>query len=71
MRLMVIKDDGDYYDDDDNDDNDDDDNDDDDNDDSYDVESKEHMGCWSVCQTLLSHAHNSTFKSRKGSKRRR
>ena len=34
-----------------------------DDDDSYDVEAKEHMGCWSVCQTLLSHAHNSTSKS--------
>ena len=21
------------------------------------------MGCWSVCQTLLSHAHNSPFSS--------
>ena len=39
-------------------------NDNDDKDGSYDVEAQEHMGCWSVCQTLLSHAHNSPSKSR-------
>ena len=28
------------------------------------------MGCWSVCQTLLSHAHNSPLKSQTGWRRR-